>query len=85
MTQEQIIRQMLDGFASDPPDSEYQQGFMAAIAVIAVDVMGFEWNDPSVLNAEKVRGGDTVPDAQSTIKKAKAFKVMLGGKPDTEG
>lgn len=50
---EQAMRVMLDLFAKDPPDSEYQEGFLAALVMVAVEVLGFKWNDPSVLAAER--------------------------------
>jgi len=42
MTQEHIVRRMIEGFLSDPPDTDYQWGFLAATIVIAHEIMGIE-------------------------------------------
>lgn len=81
MTQEQIIRGMLAGFAADPPDSEHQQGFLAAVVVIANEVMGFDWNDPSIVAAETA----CVTPSQPVPAQAKrAFHIIPGGKPGAD-
>lgn len=82
MTQEDSIRGILAGFVKDPPDSEYQQGFLAAVIMIAHDVMGFAWTDPVLKQSEAICDG-TLPAFQPTLKKAEraAFKVVPGGKP----
>ena len=76
MTQEQTMRRMLQGFVDDPPDSEYQHGFLAALLMFGNEVMGIEWNDPLLLKANET------PAAQAAIAKARpALTIIDGGKP----
>lgn len=87
MTQEKIIRMVLQGFVADPPDTEHHQGFLAGIIYVAQDIMGFGWDDPDILKAEAA-SDKGLPDVQSTIKTIKkdhALKIIHGGKPETEG
>jgi len=81
MTQEQLMRKMLESFVSDPPDSDYQKGFLAAGLVIANEIMGFEWNDPLLLKCNDLGNPDS-PDMKETITKARAALTIIdGGKP----
>jgi hypothetical protein len=85
MTQEQTMRRLLQGFVDDPPDSEYQEGFLAALAMFANEVMGFEWNDPLLVKAMAAFDGST-PTAHATVAKARpALTIINGGKPNDGG
>lgn len=80
MTQEQTMRRMLQGFVDDPPDSEYQEGFLAALAMFANEVMGFEWNDPMLMKAMAVFD-DATPAAHATAAKVRpALTIIDGGR-----
>lgn len=74
------MRRVLEGFVNDPPDTEYQEGFLAAVAVIAVDVMGMEWDDPLLQKVDRLVD-DATPQAHATIAKLRpALTVISGGK-----
>lgn len=51
---ETYMREALDGFANDPPDTDFQEGFLAALMVFANEAMGFAWNDPSLAKCENL-------------------------------
>lgn len=78
MTQEQRMRRMLQGFVDDPPDSEYQHGFLAALLMFGNEVMGIEWNDPLLLQANTILDGET-PAAQAAIAKARPTLTVIDG------
>jgi disulfide oxidoreductase YuzD len=78
MTQEQIMRRMLEGFVNDPPDSDYQQGFLAASLVIANEIMGIEWDDPLILAANDLIGAGH-PDVKEIVKKARSSLTVIDG------
>lgn len=84
MTQEQIIRRMLQGFVDDPPDSEYQDGFLNAILSIAREVMGFDWNDPIFAKVDEVRGPHPIAEAATAEKMRPALQIIKGGKTDND-
>lgn len=52
-TPEAIMRKMLRSFEADPPDDEYQQGFLDALVVFATEGMG--WNLVRETNAKRRR------------------------------
>ena len=37
---EEYVRSTVQGFVGDPPDSDYQSGFLAALLVIAQEALG---------------------------------------------
>lgn len=79
MTQEQIIRSMMQGFIDDPPNSEFQRGFLAAVCLIANEVMGFEDNEPLLLKANGQYYA-SIQDAHATAAKLSHLKLINGGK-----
>lgn len=52
MTTEEYMRRALESFASDPPDSEYQMGYLEALKVFANEALGFKWDDPLLWRAD---------------------------------
>lgn len=75
------IRELLQGFVNDPPDSPFQDGYLACAIVVATDIFGIPKTDPLVLAAEQAM---TEKGAQEQIDAAKLkradFKVIPGGK-----
>lgn len=71
---ETYMRQALDLFAKDPPDTPFQEGYLAALIVFANEAMGFAWNDPSIAQCENLSTKVTA----AVIRKR--FDVLDGGK-----
>jgi len=78
MNVEEYVRNCLQGFIQDPPDSEFQQGFRAACLVIAEEGLGIDWMDPQMLLANAAGNVDDVKLAKelSAQKRRAAFKVI---------
>ncbi len=80
--QEKVIRQMLSGFIGDPPDSEFQEGFLAALLTIANEVYGIPHTDQMWQQADcLLTGADpkyVAEERKQSIRKT--FKVLTGGK-----
>ncbi len=72
MTAEQYMREALALFAFDPPDTDFQRGYLAALRVIANEAMGFAWNDIALEETENV----PVPPEMKP-----KFAVIRGDKP----
>lgn len=45
-TAEQHMREALGRFISDPPETDFQRGFVEGLKVFAKEAMGFKWDDP---------------------------------------
>lgn len=76
------LRAMLTGFVNDPPDSDFQSGFLSATLTIANEVAGMSRDDPLWANANALLNGDD-PKYIAAAVKAKAkrqFSVINGGK-----
>lgn len=71
MTAEQYMRLALGLFVTDPPDAEFQRGYLEALKVFANEAMGFHWDDPLLW-------GNATP-AIDAVPKPK-FEVIQGGK-----
>lgn len=82
MTQEQIVRGMLQAFAEDRPDGDFQEGFLAALIVVATEVLGFDIEDIDVICANSA-ANCTLNELCQTKKKARLveLKVIDGSKP----
>lgn len=70
-----MMRQALELFAKDPPDTDFQEGYLCALMVFANEAMGFAWNDPSLAQCENLS------TKASAAFKRKSFDVIDGGKP----
>lgn len=80
MTQEQRIRRMLEGFVNDPPDTDYQQGFLAAVIVIGHEIMGIGFDEPVMADANALVAG-SAPNIREVCEETKrTFSVIDGGK-----
>lgn len=63
-------------FVVDPPDTDFQRGYMEALKVFANEAMGFKWDDPIMWGA--------VEPAPELPRKPK-FTVIDGGGAVSEG
>lgn len=52
------IRVILQSFVGDPPDTDFQQGYLAAALVIANEVVGIPNTDPLWQQADNLLSGD---------------------------
>ncbi|RYD66076.1 MAG: hypothetical protein EOP83_05930 [Verrucomicrobiaceae bacterium] len=43
------VRSSLEGFLLDPPDSDYQRGYMAALKAVLKEAMGHPATDPLMI------------------------------------
>jgi hypothetical protein len=68
------IRQMLEGFVKDPPDNDFQAGFLAATITIANEIMGIAHDDPLILAAE---------GKLDELSRMKRFTIIEGGRPQS--
>jgi hypothetical protein len=71
---EDYMRNALDSFAKDPPDTDFQEGYLAALMVFANEAMGFAWNDPALAKCENLS-----TKAAVAIERKKRFDVIDGG------
>lgn len=46
MTPKDYMRQALELFILDPPDTDFQRGYLEGMKVFANEAMGFKWDDP---------------------------------------
>ncbi len=76
MNADHIMRQALSLFAVDPPDSDFQQGYLCALLVFANEGLGFAWNDPSLAQCEPA-----LTEKSAAALARKRFEVIDGGKP----
>jgi hypothetical protein len=74
--QEEAIRSMLEGFIKDPADSDFQEGFLSAVCVIAVEVLGFRWDDPLIVRAQV---NDAHPQVPVTLAKVRPTLTVIDG------
>jgi len=72
MTPKEHMRAALASFADDPPDDDYQRGYLEGLKVFANEAMGFKWDDPLVW-------GETPPVEEAKLRRPK-FSVIEGGK-----
>jgi len=47
------LAEAINGFLKDPPDSEYQRGFLAALIVVSTEGIGRQ-SDARIIAAEKM-------------------------------
>jgi hypothetical protein len=73
--QEQYMREALQLFILDPPDSDFQRGFLEGLKVFANEAMDFRWDDPLLWG----EGGQ--PLETKAIKNRPNLNVIDGGKP----
>jgi hypothetical protein len=66
------MREALKLFEGDPPDSDFQRGYMEALKVFANEAMGFAWDDPLLWGASA-----PAPEAR----RKPTLAVIDGGKP----
>lgn len=55
-TEQSTIRGILAGFISDPPDTEYQRGYLAAVLSLGKDVLSISSSDPVWDEANQLLG-----------------------------
>ena len=49
---EEYVRGAIQGFAGDPPDSDYQSAYLAALLVIAQEALGHRVDMPPYVEAD---------------------------------
>lgn len=49
MTPDQYLKQALAAFLKDPPTTQFQMGYLAALLRMAVEASNLDDNDPTVL------------------------------------
>ncbi len=83
----EVVLGMLAGFVCDPPDSDFQKGYLAAALTIANEVLGIPATDPLWAEADALLGGADGADAayvaavkEQAEKKRAPFTVIDGGK-----
>jgi hypothetical protein len=80
----ETVRRILAGFVSDPPDSDFQQGYLAAVLTIANEVLGIHATDPLWAQADALLGGANpayvAAIREQAEKKRAPFTVIDGGK-----
>lgn len=79
-TPQQIVIAMLAGFIHDPPDSEYQCGFLGALLVIANEALGIPFTDPVWDAANLLLSGNADAAYEMAAKKRAALQVIEGGR-----
>ncbi len=83
MFDEQTARTMLTSFVNDPPDSDYQRGFLAAVLVITNEHMDVRYNDPLWQKADALLNGDVSEAIQTAVaKKTTTLSIIKGGRED---
>lgn len=81
--EEEVMRAILAGFVNDPPDTEFQEGYLSAMLTFANEVMGIPNTDPLWAQADFLLDGDDpsyVSAAQEAKAKRQPFGVIDGGK-----
>jgi len=72
---------ILRGFVDDPPDTEFQEGFLAGMLVFANEVLGIRFDDPLWQEADAIlkkgAGEHSVAEAVEAVRK---FTVIDGDK-----
>jgi hypothetical protein len=84
MSQSETIREILWGFVHDPPDTDYQRGFLAAALTIANEVMGISVNDEIWKRANRILCPEPmVEEAERMLARKKRAKLTVidGDKP----
>lgn len=78
---ERIIRKILEGFVNDPPDTPFQQGFLEATLVIAMEVFDVRYEDPLWQAADAASNGTLIKEVIKEKEDArKRFSVIDGGR-----
>lgn len=52
MNERDYMRKALELFVADPPDSDFQRGYLEGLKVFANEAMGFRWDDPLLWGVE---------------------------------
>ncbi len=79
MANEAPIRTLLRGFIDDPPDSDYQSGFLGAVIIIANEIMGIDVNDPLLVEANSILSANEQVQNEGASRRLK-FVLLDGGK-----
>ncbi len=74
---EAMMRQALDLFAIDPPDSDFQKGYLCALMIFAKEALGFASNDPALAQCENL-----FSNRHADAFAPKRFGVIDGGKSE---
>jgi hypothetical protein len=81
-TPKDVLRKMLDGFVNDPPDTDFQHGFLEGLIVAAHEALGMRMEDQTFKEASYLAYATTLPaEVQPARKK---FMVIEGGKQPDE-
>lgn len=48
----EVAIKILNSFIGDPPDTDFQRGYLSAILVFANEVLGVPYNDPTWVAAD---------------------------------
>jgi hypothetical protein len=54
-TVEEYVESCVHGFVSDPPDTDYQLGFLGAMLVLAEEALGLRMDLPPFAEAHELR------------------------------
>ena len=54
MTTEEYVTNSVQTFLGDPPDNEYQRGFLGALLIVAEEALGLQMNIPPFAEAQKL-------------------------------
>jgi hypothetical protein len=74
---EAMMRKCLASFVTNPPDTDFQKGYVAGMLVFANEVLGIPRNDPTWADADALLDGH---DCQIS-KVLPVLTVIDGGKP----
>lgn len=55
---EEYVVRAIEGFLKDPPDCDFQRGYLAALITIGVEAMGLAKDDPLIVAAEEAMKDD---------------------------
>jgi hypothetical protein len=66
---EETMRLALSLFEKDPPDTDFQEGYLCGLIVFANEGLGFAWNDPDLIKCQ--------PHLQNMGEKAEPLRDRL--------
>lgn len=72
----EVMRSLLRGFIDDPPDNEFQRGYLEALIVFAHDGLGMRLEDSVWRQASDLAYAET-----TGAEKRPKFTLIDGGKP----
>lgn len=76
------VRAILYSFIGDPPDTDFQSGYLAAVLVIANEVVGIKCSDPLYREADALLKG--YPASKQETTKRHSLKVVSRSMPSPD-